>query len=107
MRSLPPLHRNRILRVLFCVAVVLAPTMILTGADAATEPAFRTVQPGTFAGYAFDACTAPSNEAMVAWKAASPYRAIGIYFGGVNRGCTQANLTPDMGTHAGRRRAGT
>jgi hypothetical protein len=32
---------------------------------------------------------------MAAWRAASPYRAIGIYIGGNNRGCTQGNLTPD------------
>ncbi|GIF01750.1 hypothetical protein Ari01nite_92140 [Paractinoplanes rishiriensis] len=30
---------------------------------------------------------------MDAWLA-SPYRAVGIYFGGNNRGCTQPNLTP-------------
>jgi len=29
---------------------------------------------------------------MTAWLA-SPYRAIGIYIGGLNRGCGQANLT--------------
>ncbi|MEU4421779.1 glycoside hydrolase domain-containing protein [Actinoplanes sp. NPDC024001] len=49
-------------------------------------------QPGTFRGYAFDACTAPSSDAMKAWLK-SPYRGIGIYFGGASRGCTQANLT--------------
>src|SRR5262245_56389094 len=41
----------------------------------------------------FDACSAPSSAAMNAWLA-SPYRAVGIYFGGVNRACTQPNLTP-------------
>ena len=51
------------------------------------------VQPGTFTGYAFDACTAPSSAAMKAWRTASPFRAVGIYFGGSNRGCTQTNLT--------------
>ena len=31
---------------------------------------------------------------MSAWLA-SPYRAVGIYFGGINRACLQPNLTPD------------
>ncbi|WP_166350161.1 glycoside hydrolase domain-containing protein [Phytoactinopolyspora limicola] len=42
---------------------------------------------------AFDTCTAPSLDALRAWKSASPYRAVNIYFGGNNRGCTQPNLT--------------
>jgi hypothetical protein len=45
-----------------------------------------------FTGLGFDACTAPSSRSMTAWSA-SPYRAIGVYIGGVNRGCTQPNLT--------------
>jgi hypothetical protein len=47
-----------------------------------------------FTGLGFDACTAPSKRSMSAW-ATSPYRAIGVYIGGVNRGCTQPNLTAD------------
>ena len=43
-------------------------------------------------GLGFDACTAPSKSAMQAWKS-SPYTAAGVYIGGVNRGCTQPNLT--------------
>jgi hypothetical protein len=45
-----------------------------------------------FTGLGFDACTAPSRRSMSAWGK-SPYRAIGIYIGGVNRGCSQPNLT--------------
>jgi hypothetical protein len=45
-----------------------------------------------YAGAGFDACTAPSEGAMNAWRANSPYDAIGIYFGGSDRGCGQANL---------------
>jgi Domain of unknown function (DUF1906) len=45
-----------------------------------------------FTGLGFDACTAPSSRTMAAW-AASPYRAIGVYVGGLNRGCSQPNLT--------------
>jgi hypothetical protein len=46
-----------------------------------------------FTGLGFDACTAPSSRSMAAWGS-SPYRAIGVYIGGVNRGCSQSNLTP-------------
>lgn len=45
-----------------------------------------------FTGLGFDACAAPSPQAMSAW-AESPYRAIGVYIGGTNRGCSQPNLT--------------
>jgi glycoside hydrolase-like protein len=45
-----------------------------------------------FSGLGFDACSAPSPSAMTAWGA-SPYRAIGIYIGGVNSACAQPNLT--------------
>src|SRR5205085_9735596 len=45
-----------------------------------------------FTGYGFDACSAPSRKALAAWTA-SPYRAVGVYMGGVNRGCSQPNLT--------------
>jgi hypothetical protein len=45
-----------------------------------------------FTGLGFDACTAPSSRSMAAW-ADSPYRAIGVYMGGINRGCSQPNLT--------------
>ena len=43
-------------------------------------------------GLAFDTCSAPTRTAMQAW-AASPYRAIGVYVGGVNRTCQQPALT--------------
>jgi Domain of unknown function (DUF1906). len=45
-----------------------------------------------YTGLGFDACTAPSTATMTAWTA-SPYRGIGIYIGGANRGCSQPNLT--------------
>jgi hypothetical protein len=45
-----------------------------------------------FTGLGFDACTAPSSRSMAAWGS-SPYRAIGVYIGGANRGCSQPNLT--------------
>lgn len=49
-------------------------------------------EPGTYRGEGFDACSAPSSATMQAWLA-SPYRAVGIYFGGDNRACAQPNLT--------------
>jgi len=45
-----------------------------------------------FTGLGFDACAAPSSQAMRAWGS-SPYRAVGVYIGGTNRACSQPNLT--------------
>lgn len=47
-----------------------------------------------FTGLGFDACSAPSARSMNAWLS-SPYRAVGVYIGGVNRACSQPNLTPE------------
>jgi len=47
---------------------------------------------GVFTGLGFDACATPSARTMGAWSS-SPYRAIGVYIGGVNRACSQPNLT--------------
>ncbi|MEU8229454.1 glycoside hydrolase domain-containing protein [Actinoplanes sp. NPDC048967] len=94
MRTMAPLHRKRVVRAAFGVAVILLSTLTLAQADATMSAgAAATVQPGTFSGKAFDACTAPSSATMAAWRKASPYRGIGIYVGGNNRGCTQKNLT--------------
>lgn len=56
-----------------------------------TAPA-RISAASEYTGLGFDACTAPSRRSMSAW-ADSPYRAIGVYIGGANRGCSQPNLT--------------
>jgi hypothetical protein len=45
-----------------------------------------------FTGLGFDACTAPSSRSMAAWED-SPYRAVGVYIGGLNRACSQPSLT--------------
>ena len=50
--------------------------------------------PSRYTGLGFDACAAPSSRTMTAW-AASPYRAIGVYIGGLNRACSQPNLTDE------------
>lgn len=46
----------------------------------------------TFAGLGFDTCAAPSLRAMKAWSRSSPYRAVGIYVGGISRACGLGNL---------------
>ncbi len=43
-------------------------------------------------GLGFDACAAPSTSVMADWTA-SPYRAVGVYVGGVNQACAQPNLS--------------
>ncbi|WP_250028959.1 glycoside hydrolase domain-containing protein [Paractinoplanes maris] len=83
-------RRKIALGALIAAVVVSASAFALQRADAA---AWSTAQPGTFTGYAFDACTAPTGASMRAWRASSPYKAIGVYIGGVNRGCAQPQLT--------------
>jgi Domain of unknown function (DUF1906)/Putative peptidoglycan binding domain len=53
----------------------------------------RTRLPRDYEGLGFDACTAPSQAAMDAWRASSGYTSVGVYIGGVSRGCAQPNLT--------------
>lgn len=67
--------------------------MAAAPAPQAVPAAVNVPAPGTFAGSGFDACTAPSQSLMTTWLAASPYRAVGIYTSGINRFCTQPNLT--------------
>ncbi len=45
-----------------------------------------------YSGPGFDTCSAPSTATMQSWLA-SPYRAIGVYIGGVNRACPDGNLS--------------
>jgi uncharacterized protein YraI len=64
---------------------------------AGAEPATPVVYPSSASssrttGLGFDTCTAPSLAALQAWQASS-YRTVNIYFGGINRGCAQPNLT--------------
>jgi hypothetical protein len=66
-----------------------AQQLVVPPAAASTVPASAV----SFTGQGFDACTAPSSAFMTAWKAASPYGAVGIYIGGAERACDQPNLT--------------
>lgn len=73
----------------------------LTAPTAGAEPAAparkagQVTVPGSFTGYAFDTCDAPSQEVMDTWRLASPYAGVGIYTGGDNRTCAQAELDAD------------
>ncbi|WP_405101681.1 glycoside hydrolase domain-containing protein [Micromonospora sp. NBC_01412] len=74
-------------------ATVLGAGIALAGVTGpAAAAGYTGPHPGAFTGQGFDTCAAPSSATMKAWLA-SPYRALGIYIGGVNRGCAQANLT--------------
>src|SRR3954452_585521 len=96
MNVLQGAHRRAPRRSMFAAIAAATAVAVTTGAALwyTVKPAdAATVQPATFTGYGFDACTAPSTSVMQAWKA-SPYRAVGIYIGGVGRGCKQQpNLT--------------
>jgi hypothetical protein len=59
----------------------------------ASTPAATVVPAATFTGQGFDACSAPSLTQLDAW-AVSPFGAVGVYVGGINRACAQPNLTP-------------
>ncbi|WP_344163642.1 DUF1906 domain-containing protein [Kribbella yunnanensis] len=59
------------------------------------------VATGTLKGEAFDACAAPPQATMDAWK--PDFQGIGIYISGGVRRCDQPNLTPDwVTTNAGK-----
>ena len=78
------------LAVLATVATLASTLVVASPADAANR-----VTPGSFTGYGFDQCTAPTQKAMDAWLTSSPYWAVGIYISGDSRGCVrQPNLTP-------------
>ncbi|GAA2946590.1 DUF1906 domain-containing protein [Streptomyces enissocaesilis] len=67
-----------------------APAPVPAPAQAPAPAAAPTV---TFRGRAFDTCLTPSLSTMRAWRS-SPYRAVGVYFGGRGRACPkQRNLT--------------
>lgn len=84
---------------MFKIKVLIAALAVLMlGTPAYAEPTTPiTYNAGTtatrYTGLAFDTCTAPTLAQLTAWKA-SPYRAVGIYVGGVNRTCAQPQLTP-------------
>jgi len=76
--------------VLTALAVVFS---LASPASAAPPPQ----APGTYRGLGFDTCVAPDQATMDAWRAKSPFRAVGIYISGNSRYCGDAyqpNLSP-------------
>ncbi len=63
-----------------------------TAAPRARAPSARPAAGTVYTGLGFDSCSAPSASTMSAWGE-SPYRAVGVYIGGENVACSQANLT--------------
>jgi Domain of unknown function (DUF1906)/FG-GAP-like repeat len=88
--------RARYLRprpVLAAVIAGLLAVATLTASFTGSASALTGPSPGTYSGDGFDACTAPAQDVMDTWLANSAYQAVGIYMGGVNRGCAQPLLT--------------
>jgi uncharacterized protein YraI len=88
------------------VASVAALSLAMPAGPARAEPATAAAYPAgaaatQYSGRAFDTCTAPPLAAVQAWGA-SPYRAVGIYIGGVNRTCGQPQLTASWVTAVSR-----
>jgi peptidoglycan hydrolase-like protein with peptidoglycan-binding domain len=82
------------MRGLLLTAAVLVSALV-TGLPTSATADTR-VMPGSFTGYAFDRCEAPSQEAMDRWRTRSRYWGVGIYIAGMNRLCDdQPNLTPE------------
>jgi peptidoglycan hydrolase-like protein with peptidoglycan-binding domain len=86
---------QRALGRLVAVAVAALAT-VASGLVTAPASAANVVTPGSFTGYGFDQCLAPTQASMNAWLRHSPYWAVGIYVSGDSRGCpSQPNLTPE------------
>ncbi|MFE7505586.1 glycoside hydrolase domain-containing protein [Promicromonospora sp. NPDC057488] len=77
------------------LAVLVAGLALPAAAEPETPVLYTSGSTATRAnGLGFDTCTAPSLAALNAWRGTSPYDVVNIYFGGINRGCAQPNLTP-------------
>ncbi|HEX2361447.1 MAG TPA: glycoside hydrolase domain-containing protein [Jiangellaceae bacterium] len=79
------------------VLALVAGALVVSAPAVSAEPATPVTYPSHSSatraiGSGFDTCTAPSLAALEAWRS-SPYRTVNIYFGGINRGCAQPNLT--------------
>ena len=87
---------GRLRRTVTVVALLAAGLAVAAPAQATDDRGGKGKgEPGSFTGYAFDACTAPAQEIMDAWRLESPYAGIGIYLGGSNRLCDQPELDAD------------
>ncbi len=82
-------------RSLVAVAAVAVLGSVGVTLPAGTAAGANVVTPGSFRGYGFDQCLAPSQQAMNAWLKHSPFLAVGIYISGASRACRdQPHLTP-------------
>ncbi|MFF3343276.1 glycoside hydrolase domain-containing protein [Streptomyces flavidovirens] len=89
------MSRHRLSKKSRYIAWATTGAVVVAGAGIAAQAATAApVWPAqkTYTGGAFDTCTAPSLNAMRAWKT-GPYGAAAVYIGGKNRGCAQPNLT--------------
>jgi hypothetical protein len=87
--------RARSAGVLLTALTTVGGAVGVTVAIAQPAQARNVVTPGSFTGFAFDQCTAPTQHAMNAWLRNSPYLGVGIYISGASRGCVdQPNLSP-------------
>jgi hypothetical protein len=71
---------------LAAVGLVIAVSASLTAVAGASD-----ARSAYFAGLGFDGCSAPSIGDLEGWSS-SPFRALNIYIGGVNRACSQPKL---------------
>src|SRR2546423_3091506 len=69
------------------VGVVLVGTLVASASRASPQR-----DASLYSGPGFDTCSAPSLATMQSWLS-SPYRAVGIYLGGINRACPDGNLS--------------
>jgi hypothetical protein len=67
--------------------------LVLGLVTVATQPAVAAPQKEQLVGQGLDSCAAPSVSQMSAFWNNTPYSAWGVYIGGVDRGCSQPNLT--------------
>lgn len=75
----------RLTSAVLALAVTAAGAVLLSSREPAQAETRRL--PGSFTGYAFDACQAPDQETMDVWRERSPYWGVGIYTSGRNRYC--------------------
>src|SRR3954454_24990567 len=69
-------------------------SLVTCAVPAADSVPGNVVTPGSFHGYGFDQCMAPSQTSMDTWLRQSPYLAVGIYISGSSRACrVQPNLS--------------
>jgi hypothetical protein len=92
----PKVGKMRTHRFRAALSVTVALVTLTTVSPAATGSTVP--EPRSFSGDGFDACSAPSSARMDAWLA-SPYRSVGVYVGGINRACTQPELTAGWAAH--------